>query len=1091
MCPATAGLPLGISTSKFYPPQIDPARHLFRESLVDSLLTAQPTPKLIRIEAQAGQGKSILAAQYLSRLDCHTAWYQIGPEDGDPVRMLADLLACFTDALPGFESPLLAVMIAKGEVNALEIPRFIDILLNDLAAHLDRECVLVFDDLHRLEELPHSQTLLAHLLQSSQSKLRFVLVSRRPVQLGEQLEELMQQACTIGNDQLALAETEVFSLYNDLLDIPLSHPEARELCEATEGWVMGTILASHNLEGAQQGSFVRDLTSSIQNLSCSSLSDYFCDEVFPTLPQNLRHTLCKLALLESIPLTLAERLADLPDIQTVLIELVRRNYFVRQLDSTGETYGFHHLFRDTLRTLTKQELTQDEITSVYSDAAGWYLVQQCPEKALQFYVLAKDYDAVERVLEQEGMDFLARNRTITLAGVLDPIPDAVILQYGWMTLVYSMICMNRNPPEAHSFLEKSVKIFRLKKEHHGELLALSQHLFFHLNIDGHFVKGAPLLERAEKIFPMVFDELTPFSQVQVPLILSTAKKFIISDTASAKKYSDIALKYARAYGFDNLLAAAYVARCWASFPDWDLFANEVEGCNTLIDSQHVDAINRLYLRLAQINLLGMTGDFENYSHLELKLLQEIENNLLAKTLSGPFLYIWKADIAIAKNDLKNAMLFVERGLELSHAGASGHIQSQFYHYLSFLKALSGEVEEAKAAAEKSIGLRDESGGRYFQIINKVILGGAFALLEIKESAEVLLAQAIEESTELNDNFLRAGAHAHRAYLKLQLGEKNAILYDVRECLRCLAINQYSHFFSWTPKVMQPLLETAIKHNIEPAYAQKLANERLNIAILPDGTSIPLLQIRTLGGFSIAVKDETILTAEQFTPAMRELLALLLAAPGCKLGQEQILATLWPEVPEAKARSRFDTLLSELRKLLKKPLPAHDIKHYLAMKRGMLCLQNIQTDAHQFETFANKGLGHVRNKEFWQAGNSFYSALKRWQGPFLPGLQNSDMISIRAEDLSRLYIEATLQWAEILVESGRFDEAGEILIKARQFERTHDDLVRCLYQVHVQSKQPAQANQLLKQYEAALRSEEYPPGEIEKILEAVWSSVAIA
>ncbi len=62
-----------ISTNKFCPPQIDPAHYLVRTRLLDNLQAADPPPKLILIEAQAGKGKSTLAAQYLSRLDCHTA----------------------------------------------------------------------------------------------------------------------------------------------------------------------------------------------------------------------------------------------------------------------------------------------------------------------------------------------------------------------------------------------------------------------------------------------------------------------------------------------------------------------------------------------------------------------------------------------------------------------------------------------------------------------------------------------------------------------------------------------------------------------------------------------------------------------------------------------------------------------------------------------------------------------------------------------------------------------------------------------------------------------------------------------------------
>ena len=110
-----------------------PSLYLPRKRLLQKLIqTNGRNRKILLIEAQAGQGKTILAAQYLERLNASFAWYQIGAEDGDPVLFMTSLLSCLMRALPGFHSPLLAQMIEKGEVSPLEYPRFVNLLLGNL-----------------------------------------------------------------------------------------------------------------------------------------------------------------------------------------------------------------------------------------------------------------------------------------------------------------------------------------------------------------------------------------------------------------------------------------------------------------------------------------------------------------------------------------------------------------------------------------------------------------------------------------------------------------------------------------------------------------------------------------------------------------------------------------------------------------------------------------------------------------------------------------------------------------------------------------------------------------------------------------------
>ena len=161
----------------------------------------------------------------------------------------------------------------------------------------------------------------------------------------------------------------------------------------------------------------------------------------------------------------------------------------------------------------------------------------------------------------------------------------------------------------------------------------------------------------------------------------------------------------------------------------------------------------------------------------------------------------------------------------------------------------------------------------------------------------------------------AGALAHRAILRLKNGEPTLAFDDIRECLRCMRENDYVHFFTWTPQLMRTVLEIAVKNDIEVDYARYLARKRLGFSILSNGETIPLLQITTLGELTIGIESQVRLHAEDLTPAQRELLALLVAAPTLTLSLAKIQEFLWPNNSPEKARANMDNLLMRLRKTL--------------------------------------------------------------------------------------------------------------------------------------------------------------------------------
>jgi DNA-binding response OmpR family regulator len=243
---------------------------------------------------------------------------------------------------------------------------------------------------------------------------------------------------------------------------------------------------------------------------------------------------------------------------------------------------------------------------------------------------------------------------------------------------------------------------------------------------------------------------------------------------------------------------------------------------------------------------------------------------------------------------------------------------------------------------------------------------------------------------------------------------------------------------------------------------------------------PLL-INSLGQCEILLGERRLSWADQFSPSQRQLLAMLLATPTGKLPQEDVQLALWPDSPTAKARSSFDSLLSRVRRSLEQALAPIDSRSYLVVRRGILCLENIQVDAHEFRRQARKGLQQFASGQAWPAEITLSSAFSLWQGRFLPGDFGSEAASLYQDELEQLHIEASMVLARILAEGARYQEAGKLLRHAQRYEPTNDALVRLLYQLYLAQGNHGQAHQVLQQYQDVMRQENFSTKDFETVL----------
>lgn len=1078
-----------VPRDKFFPPGYDPTNCLTRQNLLKSLLkVGHCFPKLLYLEGQAGQGKTTLAVQYLAEAAVPFAWYQLGPEDEDPIFLATALLIGLMESLPSLNSPLLEQMLAAGESSATEVETLAKVLVKDLSQSLDCEFFLVFDDLHLLSQSPFSLCFLQTLLELAPPRLHIIVVSReKPPAAWTHLVSGPGRAI-VGNAELALDKTEIATLFSGIFQIPLSREEVQDLHAATEGWVAGLILVGQGLHGSAFHFTNTPVKHPRTIVEKGGVVNFFRTEIFSGVPEFLRRTLYKLSLLDEIPLPLARKLADIPDIEEVLESFRQRNFFIRGMDEQYRVFVFHALFREFLREQAAADMSREELTKTLWIAGGYFLEQGNPVKALKYFLQVGDFISAEAILRQTGMALLAVNRVITLRGFLRQIPEEVVRRHAWLSFYTGVISMDHEPATALSHLTRARESFCEQGEALGEMFALAQLIHFHVTVDARHNLGRPMLKRTEELFERIRDHLDPSGQIRMMQVLAGGYCFFDYNMAKTDAYSGMALELSKRLGLDNHTATTRAVRCYrhAFVGNWPALREEIEKTLPYLLNPRVSSQTKLSIFIAQVSWLILEGNFPAYRQAKEHLLAVLEKNLVAQSVVAPFLLIYDAYLALGEGDWTQVHELVRKGLSLEGAGASPHHRSQFLHFQALARAWEGDDKGACKAAEESRRMRIEVGPGRFDALNQIVLGAAFTRLGRFGEAEILLDAAFAIAREYGEHYLLSAACLYRAYLRMQTGSVERARDDLAAGLTVMRKNGYLYFFGWIPEVLGVLLSEAVRSGVEADYAKMLAAKRLDVSLLDDGSSLPLLHIRSLGVLTLTVEGRIRTQETDLSPAQRQFLALLISAPGRRMSQEQLQVLLWPDSSAEKSRSTFDTLLSRLRKTLEPLLRPLPVKNYLSLQKGIVCLENCSVDVEDFAASARAGLHHARKEEFCQAAIVLDAAVALWKGRFFSGMTLDDPVYAMGCELETLYLKVVCVWAKLRAGVGRVAEAIEVATSALNLDPTNHALVQLLYGLHSQSGSAMQAGKILKEYREDLEREEYPPADIQQALESLWA-----
>lgn len=1067
-----------IKPDKFFSPKVDTPQFLYRERVVTSLLRLiDSRPATIIVEAQAGLGKTTTIKQYLDQAAIASAWYQVGREDGDPNYFLQAISACISSLRPDCPSVDIRRLLGEGDGSRFDLQRRLDLLVRELRLCLKHDLYLVFDDLHYLLPYPTSLFILNTLLESAPPRLHFILSSREPLPFSDwQAISSQRNVLRLDSRTLAMDEHEVTDFFHQVLHLAVPLNTIKEITRVTDGWVMGIRLLGLQME-QRQGKPSLPAQFDNEETDHQEILDYFRREVFTLIEEPLHRPLLTVSLLDTIPVALAIELTGKSELGDALKELARRNIFIRQLDTHHSEFGLHYLFRQFLREKARQELSPAAIQGIFHQAGQFHLNKGDPAKALHYLVRSADYDLVEAVLKNNGMQFLATNQASLLAAILDRIPESCRNRQGWSSFFLALARMDSMPMQALPLLDQALAIFMARHDEIGELLCLTHIISIHITTTGHYRDGEDLLHRAVPLFSRTADTLDVSTTILIARSLAMGYCIFLADTDEATRYAILGLTLARKEHLVNFEAALLMVmgyiRIFAGHTS--LARLHLEQAAPFVNRPEVGTFNRLGIRMMLFNFLFHDGEFTNYFDQKNQLIDAFGLELVSQSIAGPFCCIWEMDMAINQGCFQKALDLAEQALA-RHPPLSPHLASQILHLKAVALTMTSNYDQALAASQESIQLRQMAGGRYFTTLNRLLAGLVSAGCGHHGQGMALLDQGIEDARQMPTEYLEACGLLHRAAILLDANEPRSARPDVETGLRLMRRNAYRHFWAWTPAAMEQVLTFAVTHGIEPAYARTLAADRLDLELLDDGTALPLLDIQTLGGFTIRHRAQTLLDAEDLTPLQRELLALLLAAPDCKVPQDTIHLHFWPDSPQDTVKIKFDTLVSRLRKTLNEVLPTNTAHLYLNREKGMLWLAYCRVDAHQFIDGAKRGMIHYRLQEFWQAGNVFTVTEPLWCGEFAPGIAGEERIRSFRDALSHALSEMALAWSDLLAESERLPLAIQVLEKALQHDNLNDQLYAQLYRLEGR-RSALHSRRVLKRLEATLRQEGYADDEI--------------
>jgi ATP/maltotriose-dependent transcriptional regulator MalT len=394
--------------ARTFPPEIVVA-DVARPRLLNRLTAALDEPwTLTLVTSPAGAGKTTLLVQWTAVIgaepDTEVVWVSFRRDDAD--------LGPLRSALERIDDGRLREALAK-------VPwASSDDTARSLACALQvagRRIVIVFDDVH-VTGTPELADLLSAFVQAVPGNAHVVLSGRGTRLIRVARRRIAGIALELDNVDLAFTPAEVRAYFR-AHGVTVSQGQITTILQRTEGWAAGLRLMM--LAGPQP----MDSTDNWLRGDAPALVDYFLEEVFADLDEELQEFLLITSVPDSFSLDLAYRLSPGVPVAGLVERLIQLSVLMGRSGTDPVWYHYHPLLREFLAARLRGR-GRRVVERLEKDTAEWFAEQEAHLPALRHATQSSDSACMSVILRRCGMQLILTGHACDVIRAIEKLPAA-------------------------------------------------------------------------------------------------------------------------------------------------------------------------------------------------------------------------------------------------------------------------------------------------------------------------------------------------------------------------------------------------------------------------------------------------------------------------------------------------------------------------------------------------------------------------------------------------------------------------------------------------------------------------------------------
>lgn len=880
-----------------------------RNRLYQRLDTACERP-VVWISGPAGSGKTTLVSSYIEARRPNQLWYQVDEGDADVASFFYYMSLAAKQAAGNnrLRLPLLSRDFNAG------LPVFAKNYFRELFRRLPAPSVVVLDNAQDAPADGDFGTILRQGLAEVPPGIVVIVISRG--QLPPSLYGLKARGlvASLSWDDLRLTPEESTGICHLRCGgARLSHQLLDAVYQHTRGWIAGLLLALERLENQAEPM----LPALVDSTSREATFDFFAGEIFERQSEGIQRFLLLSADLPQLTAATAERLTGQADSGEILKRLVADNHFTVRLDGLEQTFAYHPLFRDFLRQRAAAAFPREDLREHKRRAAQLLLDHGDVEDAASLFAAIGEHAGLIALIHRHATTLLEQGRRQTLRSWLDTLPTAAVEDDPWLLYWKGGSLYPYQLTESRAAFEQSYWKFKAGDDYEGACLAAGAvaNTYFHAFSAFHPLKD--WLTELKALF-----ERRPAQgsrQVEARVILGLLPSLCWHDPynpeigfwvgqAEALLREDLGADLRMMLGHGLFI---YYIR-WRG--DLAATAAVVDQLRPIGRRADLAPLSRLMWKTIQATFGWVTHNVDDgirAAREGLKISERTGVHVFDMMLGGLMVYgeLSRGDLPAAGEQLARIQPRLREDAIVEHA---------LYHYLAAWAALGqGDLPAGRDHARLAVHHSTAAGDFITTAYGLTTL--AQALIESGETREGLrtLARVHRQGRRLGNGYLEMSCLTIRAYHYLLL--RGDLERGLRALRAALALGRSQGYLTWPGTgwrrdILAQLCVIALDHEIEVDYVHGLIRARQLTPATPPShlQNWPWpVRIRVLGRPQVEVAGKPCPLAGK----PLELLLALAFGGERAIGEEDLIAGLWPEAEPRAGHHSLETTLYRLRKQL--------------------------------------------------------------------------------------------------------------------------------------------------------------------------------